>query len=103
MERFVSLISAVLDTFVTKSTEAAERLAPHGKVYLRLLRRLTVFAFLPPLFLLPLVFFGGTMRDVALLAIVILWSLLTLLLAFAASPLGLVVDVLRGGIFGGGC
>ncbi|MDP2704333.1 MAG: hypothetical protein Q8P01_03870 [bacterium] len=102
MQRFLSLVSAVLDAFLTKSADAAKRLAPHGKAYLRLLVRLVVLASIPPFLLVPLMFFGGTARDVGVLTIAVLWSALTLLLTLAAAPVGLVLDALRGGVAGVG-
>lgn len=111
MKEILTIIRAVIDIALTKGTDVARSLAfmrrpnfdaTRGDVYLRALWRLILVCLVIPLPLIMFGFIGGAFGKIAVPIAVVLWSIVTIALALAASPLGLLVDALRGGVAGAG-
>ncbi len=109
MRELFTIVRAVFDLALTKGTDVTRTLAlikrpdfnaTRGEVYLRSLWRLTFACFIIPLPLMVFGFIGGTFGKMAAPIAAILWSIVTIALAIVASPLGIVVDFLKGGVHG---
>ena len=107
MRELFTIVRAVFDLALTKGTDAARTLAlirrpnfnaTRGEVYLRALWRLTAICLVIPLPLMVFGFIGGDFAKVAAPIAAILWSVVTIALAIVASPLGMVVGFLKGGV-----
>lgn len=111
MRELFDVLRATIDIALTRGTDVARSLAllrrpnfdaTRGEVYLRALGRLAIACLVIPLPLICFGLLGGAFSKILGPITAILWSVVTIALALIASPLGIAVDALRGGVAGAG-